>query len=133
MIGLDTNVLVRYLTEDDPIQAKKASRVIERALSAGSRVHVDIVVFCELFWVLKGVYKFNRTAIGTVIEQLLDAAQISVGDRDRDIVRGALTSYRNGRGDFADYVIALRNTAAGCSSTVTFDRALRGTKGFTEP
>ena len=128
MIGLDTNVLVRYLTQDDPVQARKARRAIERALSAGSRVHVDTAVFCELVWVLKGVYKFDRGAICTALEQLLEAAQVSVADRD--LVREALSSYRHGPGDFADYVIALRNAAAGCTSTATFDRALRGSKLF---
>lgn len=128
MIGLDANVLVRYLTQDDPAQARKANHVIERALSTGSRVHVDTIVFCELVWVLNGVYRFDRAAICAALEQLLDAAQVSVADRD--IVRGALSAYRHGQGDFADYVIALRNAAAGCTSTATFDKALRGSKLF---
>lgn len=129
MIGLDTNVLVRYLTQDDPVQARKANHIIERALSTGSRVHVDAVVFCELVWVLKGVYEFERAEICSALEQLLDAAQVSVAGRA--IVREALSSYRLGRGDFADCLIALNNDAAGCSSTATFDKALRGSKLFT--
>jgi predicted nucleic-acid-binding protein len=126
VIGLDTNVLVRYLTQDDPVQARKAGRAIERALSAGSRVHVDTVVLCELVWVLKGVYRFDRATICTALERLLETAQVSVADRD--IVREAVSSYRRGPGDFADHVIALRNAAAGCTSTATFDSALRGSK-----
>jgi predicted nucleic-acid-binding protein len=121
MRGLDTNVLVRYLTQDDPRQAKRANVVIESALARGSPLHVDTSVLCELVWVLRAAYELNRATIPAALLQLIDAAQLSLDDRD--LVREAVHRYRRGPGDFADYVIGLRNRAAGCETTLTFDRA----------
>jgi len=122
MTGLDTNVLVRYLAQDDPAQARKANSLIDGAVGKGEPVHLDVVVLCELVWVLRGAYRFGKQTVGDALERILDAAQFSV--EDRDLVREALEAYRAGQGDFADYVLGLRNRQAGCSATATFDRAL---------
>jgi predicted nucleic-acid-binding protein len=128
MTGLDTNVLVRYLTQDDPAQARKASSLIDGAVGKGEPLHLDVVVLCELVWVLRGAYRFGRQTVGDALEKILDAAQFSV--EDRDLLREALEAYRSGQGDFADYVLGLRNRRAGCSSTATFDRTLKGNASF---
>lgn len=122
MRGLDTNVLVRFLTQDDPAQAKKANDLIETAAARGERLHLDVIVLCELVWVLQSAYGFDKPTVVDVLDKILSAAQFSVSDRNS--LRRALTVYRRESGDFSDYAIGLRNQHAGCSDTVTFDRTL---------
>jgi predicted nucleic-acid-binding protein len=129
MNGLDTNVLVRYLTQDDASQSRKANAVFERAMAGGERLHVDAVVLCELVWVLRTAYGHDRATVASTLEKLLDAAQLSIDGRD--LVREAARRYAAGSGDFADHVLGLRNRAAGCDTTLTFDRAHKGSDLFT--
>jgi predicted nucleic-acid-binding protein len=129
MKGLDTNVLVRYLTQDDPAQSRKANAVIDRALTGGERIHLDTVVLCELVWVLRSAYDYDRATVGGTLAKLIEAGQLSVDDRD--LLREAVRRYVGGTGDFADCVLALRNRSAGCESTLTFDRAHRRSDLFT--
>jgi predicted nucleic-acid-binding protein len=129
MTALDTNVLVRYLTQDDASQARKASALIERAIADGERVHIDTIVLCELIWVLRTAYRHDRETVAATLARLLEAAQLSIDDRDR--VSEAARLYATGTGDFADYVLGLRNRDAGCETTVTFDRAHRESDLFT--
>lgn len=129
MKGLDTNVVVRYLTQDDRAQSRKANAIIDAALAGGDRVHLDTVVLCELVWVLRSAYRYDRKTVADVLGKLVEAAQISVDDRDR--LLDAVGRYGRGTGDFADYVLALRNRAAGCDTTLTFDRAHRKEDLFT--
>jgi predicted nucleic-acid-binding protein len=128
MTGLDANVLVRYLTQDNPAQARKANVLIEGAVGKGERLHLDVVVLCELVWVLRGAYGFGKETVAGALEKILDAAPFSV--ENRDLLKEALEAYRAGQGDFADYVLGLRNRKAGCSATATFDRALKKNELF---
>lgn len=128
MIGIDTNVLVRYLTQDDPLQARKANALISRAVASRMRLHLDMVVLCELVWVLRGAYAFDRETIVDAMARILESAQFSV--EYREVASEALAAYRDGSGDFADYVIGGRNRTVGCDHTVTFDRALKKSKLF---
>ena len=121
MKGLDTNGLVRYLTQDDPRQSKRANAAIENALAVEDRLHVDTIVLCELVWVLRAAYQRGRATVAAALLQLIDAAQLSRDDRDW--VREAAERYRAGPDDFADYAIGLRNHAAGCETTLIFYRA----------
>ena len=123
MIGLDTNVLVRYLTEDDPAQARKAAECINTVVARGERCFVSPVVLCELSWVLLGAYEVSKDDLVLTIDRLLGTSQFTIGDKD--VVRQALEAYRAGRADFADYVIGALGRSAGCESTATFDRRLR--------
>jgi predicted nucleic-acid-binding protein len=123
MKGLDTNVLVRYLTQDEAAQSRKANAVVDRALEGGERIHLDTVVLCELVWVLRSAYGYDRATIGGTLAKLIEAGQVSVDDRD--LLREATRRYLEGAGDFADDVLALRNRSAGCDTTLTFDRAHR--------
>jgi predicted nucleic-acid-binding protein len=122
MKGLDTNVLVRYLTQDDPAQARKANALIDGAARRGERLHLDIVVLCELAWVLLSAYHVTRDTVAATLARLLEVRQFSI--EDRDLLRQAVESYQEMGGDFADYAVGLRNQRAGCSTTVTFDRRL---------
>jgi predicted nucleic-acid-binding protein len=121
--GLDTNVLVRYLTQDHAAQARRANEIVEGTSAAGLRLFISVVVLCELVWVLTGAYSFKKDRVVGTLEKILDTPQFEIGDRD--IARRALDDYREGRGDFADYVIGRDGAAAGCDFTVTFDRRLK--------
>ena len=119
MIGLDTNVLVRYVAQDDPKQSPKASRLIE-SLTADAPGYVGIVSVIELVWVLTGCYSLTRDEIGEVLETLLRTKEIVVAQAD--IVWKALRLFKDGKADFADCMIEESASEAGCSYTATFDR-----------
>ncbi|MBI2156103.1 MAG: type II toxin-antitoxin system VapC family toxin [Candidatus Rokubacteria bacterium] len=123
MTGLDTNVLVRYLTQDDPVQSRKANAIIAGAVDRGEPCPINAIVLCELVWVLREAYRLDKPTVIATLEKVLDTAQLVV--EQADLARRALDDYCRGRGDFADYLIGWRNRQAGCSDTATFDRALR--------
>ena len=123
MTGLDTNVLVRYLTQDDPRQSRRANALVAEAVAGGERLFVGAVVLCELVWVLRGPYALDKAEVVTSLERILATAQLEIDQKD--LVRGALEDYRRGSGDFADYVIGRRGQEAGCEQTATFDRRLK--------
>lgn len=130
MRGVDTNVLVRYVTRDEPRQAELVREAFEEAESRGERLFVSHVVLCELVWVLRGrLYAYDRDEIAGLLRTLLEVALFEV--ESRDAVRGALEAYARGRGDFADYLIGGTHRAAGCRDTLTFDTRLSAQEGFT--
>jgi predicted nucleic-acid-binding protein len=128
VIGLDTNVLVRYLTQDDPIQARRANAVVAAALEKGERCRLDSLVLCELVWVLRGAYGYDKATVVDTLERILMTAQFDIGEKD--LVRRALEDHRLGSGDFADYLIGHSNREHGCASTATFDRRLKSSALF---
>ena len=117
MIGLDTNVVVRYVVQDEPDQSVSASSVID-ALTENDPGFLSLVTVVELYWVLRLAYKVSLTRCGELVEGLLDARELRV-DQD-SIVRAALSASREGP-DFADAIIAELGRVAGCEHTVTFD------------
>lgn len=121
MIGLDTNVLVRYIVQDDPKQADAAARLIEGRCTARSPGYVSVPVLVELVWVLAGAYRYEREVVTAVICQLLRTIELLV--EDRDAAWSALREFEAGTADFADCLIAHRNRARECTQTFTFDRA----------
>ena len=128
MIGADTNLLVRFVTRDDPAQARRARRAILDAASAGERIYVSVIVLCELACVLESGYSQSRQRIAEVLSALLETPEMVV--EDADLVRRALDELAAGRADFADALIGHRNLKAGCGATLTFDARLRGCKAF---
>jgi predicted nucleic-acid-binding protein len=128
VIGLDTNVVVRYLAHDDPKQAALASRLFERVLSPENPGFLSAVVLCELAWVLAECYDADAARIRQVIEGLLAAKQIAV--ESPDIVRRALRLWSQSGADFADALIEEIASAHGADKTVTFDRAAAKLAGF---
>jgi predicted nucleic-acid-binding protein len=119
MIGLDTNVLARYIAEDDAAQSAAAARVLE-SLSAESPGFVPLVVIAELVWVLQFSYRFNKREVADVVEKLLRSAELMI--ESAEIVAQALREFRRSRADFADCLIERCAYAAGCQHTVTFDK-----------
>ncbi len=122
MIALDTNVLVRLLVKDDAAQTRKVVRLLERLAADGEQAWVSELVVCELVWVLRAAYGFDRETIVDVLARLLAARQLVFASPDR-LLR-ALRAYATGGGDLADYLIREDARAAGCDAVVTFDRAL---------
>ena len=128
MTGLDTNVLLRYLTLDDKEQASVAAREIEAAAAAGERMLIQPLVLCELVWVLESAYRFGKPEILTILERVLVTAQFEIAQKDTGWA--ALGDYRRGRGDFSDYYVGRANEKHGAPLTLTFDKALKGEPRF---
>lgn len=118
MIGLDTNVLVRYIMQDDPKQSPKANRLID-SLAAENPGFVPLVAIVELVWVLSSSYGLDRAQVAQALELLLRGKELVV-DRT-DIVSLALKRFKSGGADFADCLIEAIARDAGCSETMTFD------------
>jgi predicted nucleic-acid-binding protein len=131
MIALDTNVLVRFLVEDDPAQTRRAKAVLQKALDAGEALFVPEVVLCEVAWVLQRRYEYGRAEIGQVLGELLRARQLSFSDGEK--IGRAVTAYKSGRGGFSDNLIAEDAKSAGCGAVATFDRKLLREPGFSAP
>lgn len=128
MIGLDTNILVRYLMEDDEAQASAAAEVVE-ALTEDEPGFISVVTIVELVWVLRRAYRVPERESLPVLEHLLSAHAIR--PERSDVVRLAMRDALSTRVDFADALIARLGSAAGCTSTLTFDRAAAGLDGMT--
>jgi predicted nucleic-acid-binding protein len=118
MIGLDTNVLVRYFAQDDPAQAKKASALIE-SLTPDRPGYVTQVALIEVIWVLSRAYRIERAEIARVIETLLRTKEITV--ESAETVWKALRLYTDSSADFADCLIERTCHDAQCEYTATFD------------
>ena len=128
MIGLDTNVVVRYLAQDDARQAAAATRLIEGSLSAEARGFISIVTLAEIIWVMSSNYRVARAAIADIVEGLLTAPQLTV--EKSDVIWRALRIYRDSKADFSDGLIVELGRDAGCAKTVTFDRQAVSAAGF---
>lgn len=125
MIGLDTNILVRYLTQDDEQQWQQAVTLIQQ----NQPCFITNIVLCELVWVLRGGnYGFSKDEISQTLEAMLHSAAFEF--ENRSIVDQALQRYKQGRADFSDYLIGVISHQAGCTETVSFDSKLKGEKGF---
>ena len=120
MKGIDTNVLVRYLVQDEPKQSKKAAAFIEKYCSIDELCFISHIVLCELTWVLESNYGQSRAAIAEIIEQLLLTAQLEI--MESEVVWKAVRDYKNSNADFSDHLLARVNESNGCNETVTFDK-----------
>jgi predicted nucleic-acid-binding protein len=130
MIGLDTNVLLRYLTQDHPAQSALAASFIENDLAIDAPGFVSGIVLAELIWVLQSRYGANRAALSDMIARLLSTDVIAV-ERAECVARAA-ERYRNSRADFADCLIVETAMETGCTSVVTFDKAFAKLEGARE-
>ncbi len=131
MIGLDTNVLVRFLVRDDEKQSRRATELIKGAVDRDEQLFVSDIVMCETVWVLSSAYGFTRAEIVGALGGLVRARNLVFGSTDR--LARALDAYRDGKGDFADYLIREHARAAGADTVATFDRALLKDQGFVSP
>ena len=128
MTGLDTNVLVRYLAQDDPRQSGIATRFVENALSAGNPGFVSTVALCEVAWVLAESYGADRKRVREVVERLLSTKQIVI--ERAELVWKALRAWEGVSADFSDALIGQIAIAHGGEKTVTFDRTAARLPGF---
>lgn len=119
MIGVDTNVLVRYFVRDDPHQTQAADELLD-GLSPGKPGWLCLIVLAELVWALRFTYRFERAKIAGTIDALLRSQDVVL--EQEEAVRQALSLFRNSKADFADCLISVSARAAGCSKTVTFDK-----------
>ena len=120
MIGVDTNILARYLLADDPVWSPVAERFLEEDLTPENPGFVNPLTIAELVWALRKHPKYDRVGMADMIEGLLAADQLIIGDADA--VAEALTAFRAGGAGFADHLIATLNRRAGATPTVTIDR-----------
>lgn len=124
MIGLDANILIRYLTQDDPVQSLKATEIIERRLIPANPGFVSVVTMAEVVWVLDRAYGLTARKIAAAIERMLQV-EVLVVESEQEVF-AAMVALKQRRGAFADALIAELGTRAGCIHTLTFDKkALR--------
>jgi predicted nucleic-acid-binding protein len=124
MLGIDTNVLVRYLVRDHLVQYEKARRLIDRQVANGDPVLVSQLVLLETEWVLRSRYELAKTEIVGAFSALLDTADLAI--EDEASVENAVYSWKNSAVDFAVCLIEARHRGLGCRATATFDgRALK--------
>ena len=128
MIGLDTNVIVRYLVQDDPRQSAAATRCVERTISPENPGFIAGITLCEVVWVLAECYGADRARIKSVMEGLLTSKQLAV--EAADLVWKALRAWDVSSADFSDALIGQIVVARGGEKTVTFDRAAAKLPGF---
>ena len=127
MIGLDTNVVVRYLTNDDPAQTTAAVKVID-SLSADAPGFLSMIVVVELVWVLEISYRFKKSEIEQILETLLRSKELVI--ERAEVVFQALRKFSDSRADFADCLIERCGHAVECQYTVTFDRNAASAAGM---
>ncbi len=131
MIGLDANILVRYLTQDDPVQSAKATEIIEQRLTEREPGFVSIVAMVETVWVLSRTYAFADHEIAQAVERLLQTEVLLLEHEDE--VFTAMIALKEEQAGFADTVISGLGTKAGCSYTLTLDQKASRLPGFELP
>lgn len=119
MIGLDTNVLVRFLVGDDVDQAKRAEEFIEQAANRGP-LFINQIVLCELIWVLSYAYDYSKATLVDLLEKMLSTKQFEI--EEREVVWSALALYKKTKADFSDCLLGTKNHQLGCTYTATFDQ-----------
>jgi predicted nucleic-acid-binding protein len=129
LIGLDTNVLVRYLLGDDPRWSPIAIAFIDTELTPVRPGYINPITLVELVWTLRRQPQYDRAKLSQLLEDLLTSDSVVIGEAAA--VERALVAFRNGGAGFADYLIAELNEAAGASPTVTIDRKAGKTFPFT--
>jgi predicted nucleic-acid-binding protein len=120
MIGLDTNVILRYLLQDDPKQTRQANQVFDRELSEQNPGFISLATVLEIVWVLRSLLKQSPTQISAHLENLLAADSLEVQNEQQ--VFEAAFALKRGTGEFEDALIGALSAWAGCSHTLTFDR-----------
>jgi len=128
MTGLDTNILIRYVTQDD-VQLTPRANAIMDSLTAESPGWISLTAMAEFVWVLSRRFKIDRTRIHIVLQQLLVQPNLAI--EQQELVRKAAAQYLRGTADFSDYLVACSGEIAGCKETVTFDRKAAKSAGMT--
>ena len=128
MTGIDTNILVRYIAEDDPEQVDRVHRLFRASRQSGEQLLVSCIVLVETYRVLRTGYGRSKVEVANAFRGLLEAELFEVESQDQ--VRASLDLCTTGKGEFTDVLIGQLNRARGCRETVTFDRGLKQVAGF---
>jgi predicted nucleic-acid-binding protein len=128
VIGLDSNIIVRYIAQDDARQAAAANRLMEQLLGEREPGFVSLVVLAEVVWVMVSSYGADRKMVQQVVEGLLSAPQLHVQNPEQ--VWRAVQAYAHGKDDFSDVLIGVLALDAGCRCTKTFDVVAARQPGF---
>lgn len=128
MIGLDTNILVRYLAQDDAAQSARATEILEQRLTEGQPGYVSLVTMAETVWVLDRAYGLSAAQIAGVVERMLQADALVIQNEQE--VFTAMVALKTGTASFADALIGAVDRWAGCSTTLTFDRQAARLRDF---
>jgi predicted nucleic-acid-binding protein len=120
MIGIDTSIMIRYIVQDDSVQSDLATQFLESRLRQSSPGYLSLIVICEIVWVLKRAYKYEKSIICGVIRQILHSSDLVV--ENSELVWKAFKTFESGNADFSDYLIGFCNQHHGCDYTVTFDQ-----------
>ena len=128
MIGLDTNILVRYLAQDDSIQSPQATQIIERQLTEKRPGFISLVTMVETVWVLDRVYGLSTQEVAHAVERILQADTLVVQNEQE--VFTAMLALKIGAGSFSDALIGALGAWAGCSATLSFDKKAKRLKQF---
>jgi predicted nucleic-acid-binding protein len=128
MIGLDSNILVRYFAQDDRVQTAQAIEIVEKQLSEAVPGFISVVAMVETAWVLERSYRLADHEIAAAIERTLQVDVLKV--ENEQAVFTAMIALKEGRGSFADALVAALDAKAGCSHTLTFDRQALKLPGF---
>lgn len=120
MIGIDTNILVRYIAQDDAAQSARATLLIEKECSASTPGFIGLIVLVEIVWVSESCYSATRAEVAEIVRRLLSIKQLVV--QNAEIAWKALRQFESGKADFADCLIEYSAIAAGCERVMTFDK-----------
>jgi predicted nucleic-acid-binding protein len=129
MIGIDTNVLVRFLVKDDHAQFERAQKLIRRRASEGEGVSISLLVLLETEWVLRSRYDLSKNEIAGALSGLLDSTEVRI--EDEATVERALFVWKDSAAEFADCLIGERYRELGCRATASFDARALKLPGFT--
>lgn len=128
MIGIDTNILVRYITRDDVKQARRAVKILEKTCTKDNPGYISSLVIGEVIWTLFSVFEYTREEVIETLDSLLNAEELKF--EHEDSVWYAYEQFKAGF-DFQDALIGHINNASGCTTTITFDKKAARMKEFT--
>jgi len=131
MIGLDTNILVRYLAQDDPVQSPKATEILERRLTEKDPGFVSVVAMVETVGVLDRAYGLSSQEISAAVERMLQT-DVLIVENEQEVFT-AMVALKSGEGSFADALIGALGARASCDRTLTFDHKALRLPGFELP
>ena len=129
MIGIDSNILLRWII-DDPSSPEQSRKVRERLSGEMAPLYINHVVLAETIWVLQHPARVGPDAVAAIVATLIEAPNIRL--QQPDVVEGALAAFTEASGGFTDHLIGALNRGAGCTTTLTFDRAAAKSAAFTE-
>jgi predicted nucleic-acid-binding protein len=120
LIGIDTNILVRYFVRDDVAQSDKAAKYLEKHCSSEIPGFITSIVLCELIWVLSGAYGYDKELITDLLNKMLTTSEFLIENQEEAL--RALSAFEKGNADFSDYYLAYIGQKYGVGKTVTFDK-----------